>query len=480
MAVIDVEVFECERYRVMGGWSKDYLMPTESSAYRMRNCKKSWKNLAEVDDALLGPGWTWERVAGGDGWQLSPLPSTDADGWSYGVGFSSSFEGAPKGGVHCFARWRRMIRSQAFAGDTALLQAVSGPAANGCKQVDLDAVGELSQRLLDTLAAGSVYQGEAPLHKVTKLKWGLAESLFGNKCAANLDAALKSFIDAQRSRTTRVQEAFGGSAVDNAVAAARREQIDAEFIAEERESFATLAIRKYQPEISCSDTSGGEHNCRYRPVLCSYAGCGSQVSSHALQSHQEHCRFMPLPCEKCGEAIPRGEHRMHSSVACPLREAKCTFACIGCDVPLVQQALVKHLDDCQQSHVLMLLCALQDVIKTLTARVAQLESRSESFQTYTGQVVEGLGNRTQALEQESKALPATIDGKVAAVSKLAAEERKKSYTAAVEEARKNSEKMSRKVEEKVGTVQTEVAGIQSQLKNMQALGAAAARTSSGR
>jgi len=376
------------------------------------------------------------------------------------MNFASNFEGAPKAGVQSFTRWRRMIRSQAFAGDTALLQAVNGSTSNCCNQVDLDAMRNLAQRLLDTLAAGSVYHGEAPLHKVTKLKWALAERLFGDKPAANLDAALRGFIDAQRGRAMRVQEAFGGSATDDAGAAARREQIDAEFVVEERESFAALAIRKYQPEFSCSDTSGTDHNCRYRPAPCPYAGCGVRVSIHALKSHQEHCRFMPLPCEKCGEAIPRGEHRMHSLAACPLREAKCTFACIGCDVPLTQQAVVKHLDDCQQSHVLLLLCALQeqqDVINKLTARVAQLESCSDSFQTQTGGNIEGLDKRIQELEQQSKALPATIDSKVAAVSK-------KSSASAVEEARKHSEKITRKVEDKVGAVQSEVAGIQSQLK----------------
>lgn len=477
MAVVDVEIFECERYRLMSGWSKDYLLPTDSNVYRMRNCKKTWKVISEVDAAMLSPGWTWERLAtsqeghvGPEGWQVSPLPQADAEGWTYGVSFSPTYEGSPSGGVQYFARWRRLIRCQAFAGEAALQQAIcggAGPVSTLCGHVDLDAVSNLGQRLLDALATGSLYHSDASPTQ-TRLKWALAERILGEKASSSIDAALREFIDAQRGVGARVQEALGATQ-DEALAQSRRDLFCTAFPAEEREALAALALRRFRPELSCADESGAQHECRFRPVVCSHRGCGLRVSNHALESHEQSCRHLPLPCEKCGEQIPKGEHRMHLIAACPLRDAKCTYSGIGCEVPLTQQAVASHLDDCSQSHMLLLLCALQeqqDVIGKLTTRISELEARSAAHDKQSTESIDGHHKRVLALEERSKSMPAILDDKFSAAEKRAAEEKKRSVAATSEEAKKAAEKVGSKLEKNIEAVQKEVAGVQGQLRQV--------------
>merc|ERR1712137_390522 len=97
--------------------------------------------------------------------------------------------------------------------------------------------------------------------------------------------------------------------------------------------------------------------------------------------------FKPIACEKCGEMIPRRELHGHLAAACPMREATCNFRCIGCDVSLTQRDVQSHLEDCSQSHILLLLEKVmeqQTAIRSLTSKVNELESNHQELELARG------------------------------------------------------------------------------------------------
>eukprot|EP00927_Polykrikos_kofoidii_P062148 TRINITY_DN56968_c0_g1_i1.p1 TRINITY_DN56968_c0_g1~~TRINITY_DN56968_c0_g1_i1.p1 ORF type:complete len:543 (-),score=90.67 TRINITY_DN56968_c0_g1_i1:22-1497(-) len=381
----------------MAGWSQEYLLPTDRSAYRVRGCRKlSWKTVAEAEAALLAPGWCWEKCAGADGgeigWQLWPMEAVDEDGWSYGTNFPPTYEGAPKKSVQSFVRWRRFVRSQAFAGETALVSSLqSGNVGSndvvsiGCPHVDLAATTDMGHRLLEALAAASLMHGELSLPVIVRLKYQLAERVLA-ACAMGADSGSKQntpdvvladFIASQRSVASRLSGAFQSSGHDEVAIRTRMSEMKDEYQPMEREALSAIIVRRFRPDSACS-AGAGEHDCKFRPISCANPGCTDRFSAHAFAAHDKVCGFKRMNCEKCNEAVARSQLRVHASVACSKREVACTFSSIGCVASVSVQQLPEHLDNCTQGHLMMMLQVAteqQETIKTLTARVSELEMR---------------------------------------------------------------------------------------------------------
>jgi len=492
MAVVDVDIFECERYKPFVGWSKDYLWPTDANAYRIRGCRKvSWKTLSEVETALISPGWTWEKLLGANGtevnWQASPQPHSDSEGWLYSFDFNHNFEGTAKRGAQAFARWRRLARSQAFAGEGALALAVAagrGTAAAGevaalerssCPHVDLEAAGHLGQRLLEALAAGTLYHTENSMPTLVKLKRQLAEKLLQQDSSSSrssttgsqtADAALTEFVGAQRSVAARMAEAFKGA--DDTAIRARMAEIEERFPAAEREAFAFAALRRFSPELTCPADNVGEHDCRFRPVVCGHVGCRERMSAYAVETHNEVCRFVPIACEACNEKIPKGEMRTHIMAACPCREAKCAFHSIGCDKPLTHQSVPAHLDECIQSHLLLVLGIVteqQDVIRSLTSRVYELEKRATAHDAES-QAGSAIAQRVVVLERQTSKL-SDLEAQLGGHQKRSADEVRKAQAAAAEDAKRKADaaglEAKKKADAAVASVQKEIQAVKAQV-----------------
>lgn len=482
MATMDVELFECERYRPMLGWSSDYLLPTDKNAYRVRACKKTWRSISEAESALLAPGWSWEesRDVGGKvvGWEVdADGKRTDTEGWIYGANFSSNFEGSAKGAIQMFTRWRRLVRTQTFAGPEVLTRAVSTDVIRDvdafvCPNVDLEGALHIGRLLLEALAAASLY-GEVSAPALVQLKLQLVQRFVAKKGGQreSLEAALAGFVSTQRGVATRVAEAFKG--VDDSALVARIADTEKGFSAIEQEAFAVLAIRHLRPELTCPSTDPN-HVCALQAVLCQHVGCKVRCSAQAVEAHDSSCLFKLLPCEKCGEHIPRAQLRVHSTVACPLREASCTFGAIGCQAPLNHRDVAEHLERCTQSHLMLLLQTVleqQDVIRSLSARVYELESRTAASENadraaqtlLTGQIV-GLESKLVALEKQSgKDLKKVADS--------AADDAKKKADSAAQDARKHADKAVASTQKDLNSLRTEVGVVKaslSELKNMPA------------
>lgn len=293
-----------------------------------------------------------------------------------------------------FVRWRRLVRTMTFSADAAALSAwatAGKPAASGssapqafiCPHIDLSAAERTGRLLAETIASASLY-GEWSDHSSVSLKERLLEQLLQSKPPGKketLESLMASFVASHRGVATRMAEAFSGSEQDQASLTMRVAEVIATFPEVERESYATIAIRRYHPELACAAVQQ-EHECEFRPALCSNAGCTERCSEKYLRAHLEVCAHRLVPCEKCSEVVKRGEMVAHASAACPMREAKCSFSAIGCEIPLPHAKLAEHLEGCTQAHLMLFMRRIleqEDQAKQMCDRIARLESQNREL-----------------------------------------------------------------------------------------------------
>lgn len=496
MATLDAEIFKCERYRPLVGWSADYLLPTDRNAFRIRGYKKSFRTIAEAEVAVLAPGWAWEELRDGDGralgWEVDPTgQQVDAEGWCYSGNFTNNFEGSSKAGLQKFVRWKRLVRTQTFAGGVDALveaaRAASGrgaeaaPEAHACPYVDLEGAGRIGRILVEAVAMASLYV-EWSEPALVQLKAQLLEKVAGKESGARetFEAMVQGFIGAQRGLATRVSEAF--KAVDDAPLIARIAEVEPHFPPAEREAYAVLAIRRFRPDLACqAQAAAGEvhQDCPLRPVLCPHAACKERLSAKALEAHDAICAHKRVPCAKCGEEVPRGELRVHAAAACPEREASCTFSAVGCQSPLIHRDLAGHLEECCQAHLMLLLRALmeqQDLVQALTRKVADLEATCAT-QSRTSELET---QRANALEAKLVALDKKAAQDLKKASDSASEDARKKADTAAAEAKKRLDAAADNTKKEMTSVRAELASLKASVQELGALrGEVAALKASG-
>lgn len=391
---VEVELFEAQRYRPTGQsqWSSDYLMPTERKRYRVRHSNISWTVLTEAETELLPLGWTWDHQA----WrpQQQPDQLADADGWIYGTAWNVNFDGAAEPGRTCMVRWRRIVRLQTFAGTAAFMHAV-GEARDteGCPNVDLDTMTTFSRQLLEALAMASM-RCEWSKPQLVKMKSALVEKLREQKPnqVRSIKFVLDEFIEAQggiihQANRARPSWLGGGGAVDTGSQwqqeeiAGRMEELEANFPLVEREVLAAFAMRRLCPELTCRAPDGqdSEHDCAFRQSLCPNRGCCERISQRNAKAHAKVCAFKCVPCERCGEEIMRKEMAAHVAAACPDRPISCCFAPIGCTTELSHRIFERHLEDCTQAHLMLLMRTVQDQQQQIKDLVQEVQVDKETY-----------------------------------------------------------------------------------------------------
>jgi len=110
-----IEIFENQRYSLIGGWSNASLLPAvvDPFAFTTTDSMDGWHTIEEVNSALLSTGWSWIHDSS---WTPHVTSSTDPDGWSYSINFSFINEAvAEKGSLH-FVRRRTLRRHRDFHG----------------------------------------------------------------------------------------------------------------------------------------------------------------------------------------------------------------------------------------------------------------------------------------------------------------------------------------------------------------------------
>jgi hypothetical protein len=283
--------------------------------------------------------------------------------------------------------------------------------------------------LVEGLAAASL-KGEWSTPALVKLKQKLLEWLRDQPTLGpagkgkGMQSVVADFVKAQGGMLSRVGGAFKGEP-DQAALTTRAAEVEECFPSAEREAYAALAMRRFCPGQACQATSE-EHPCEFRPVLCPHSGCNARLSARSQAAHEETCRFKVIACEACGEMICRGEMPKHLASACPERSTDCAFSCVGCAAPLTQRRLPTHLDDCTQSHLLLLLQAFQaerESNKALRARLEELERNTAA------QEVERAANLT-ALAGTVTAIRTHLEGVEKKLAQTAQEAKKADSAAA--------------------------------------------------
>lgn len=425
MGTTEVELFACERYRVLAGWSASYLLPTDRGAFRVRGSKTSWSKLQEAEKALLGPGWQWEDLHDGEAnavrWQVAPLDCADSEGWTYGTQFASSFEGSAAAGRASIARWQRLVRSQVFVGGVHFLRAVGAPVPV-CLNVDLEVAAAAGRLILEGLAAASMRSSwSAPA--LVSLKQKLLSFLLKQPAGCGslvrtVQGAIKDFVSAQGGVMAQMADALKGT--DETGLTQRIAEVEACFPQLERDSYAAIALRRLCPDCCCSSAQE-QHDCRHAPVTCPHVGCTERISAYAVASHDAACKFKLVECPRCKEQVRRGELQAHRKSACPEREAVCAFASVGCTAAIVHREAEAHLEECAQAHLLLTLQALEEereAGRQLAARVVDLERKAAVSEV----ALASLG----ALQVQMVQLAARLE----ATEKKLAQEEKKSEAAA--------------------------------------------------
>lgn len=419
MGTVEVELFACERYRVLAGWSSNYLLPADRGAFRARGSKTSWSKLLEAEKALLGPGWQWEDLHDGEAnavrWQVAPLNCADSEGWTYGTQFASSFEGSAVPGRASIARWQRMVRSQVFVGGVHFLRAVGAPVPV-CLNVDLEVAATAGQHILEGLAAASMRSSwSAPALVALKQKllaFLLKQPAGCGSLVRTVQGAIKDYVSAQGGVMAQMADALKGT--DETGLTQRVAEVEACLPLQERDAYAALALRRLCPDCCCSSAQE-QHDCRHTPVACPHVGCTQRISAYAVSSHDAVCKFKLVQCPRCKELVRRGELQAHRKAACPEREAVCAFASLGCTATIVHREATAHLEECVQSHLLLTLQALEEergASRQLAARVADLERKAAvsevalaslgALQVQTAQLAARLEASEKRLAQEEK------------------------------------------------------------------------------
>merc|ERR1712039_58427 len=184
--------------------------------------------------------------------------------------------------------------------------------------------------------------------------------------------------------------------------------------------------------------------CEFQPVVCPHQGCQERCSSKDLEAHDQICPHKPIACKKCKEMIPRSKHRVHAMAVCPNREARCTFSCIGCEVPVQHCDLEKHLDDSTQGHLMLLMRALmeqKELVSTLSSRVEEL-----------GAACAEANEARKAEEKKNTALAAQVAGleaKLAAFEQKSAQDLRKSCDAVSSDTKKKTEAMEKETKKRL-------------------------------
>uniref|UniRef100_A0A7S2HD16 TRAF-type domain-containing protein n=1 Tax=Helicotheca tamesis TaxID=374047 RepID=A0A7S2HD16_9STRA len=396
-----IEIYENQRFWVGGGFSRKGLLPTDRCrAYSTFDGSLSWQSLQGASEGILGKGWHFDDsddgfvpVGGANG-------TSDSDGWSYFVDFSSEAlrnPSASKGMKH-FVRRRRLVRTKTFQPDQFLPQEVHLE----CEYADSNEVDALSSKMLEALSIATLLRQKQ--HVTDKLaitlKAKLVDSLnIGDTVAPipeaedahastrlkNLRKELDGFAEKQETAISVIGKTLNFSGPE--ALSDRQSEISAKYFSkEERDLIATLAVKHLDPEyrLHCNEMSCTAETCEFYVVSCPNAGCTRRMSKKHLSHHdREECGYKIISCPLgCGDTFPRNRKDVHIADACSARIVSCPFAKVGCPTEVAAKDLAQHLEENVNSHLLLTsnrMMEYEKVFRDMNAKIGHLESENISL-----------------------------------------------------------------------------------------------------
>ena len=153
----------------------------------------------------------------------------------------------------------------------------------------------------------------------------------------------------------------------------------------ERASIAFCIIKhldKAYCQMQCHSMMGCNNDkCDYTWVQCPNEGCFEIMSRVYIGSHVEcNCVFRRVTCD-CGDEFAKHQQLQHLKEVCPLREAPCPFAHLGCTAVLKAKEIPPHVEKETGSHLLLALQRMKEYeiqFRRLHDRIDTLQSQQKS------------------------------------------------------------------------------------------------------
>lgn len=181
----------------------------------------------------------------------------------------------------------------------------------------------------------------------------------------------------------------------------------------ERYAIASLLIKKLDThfQLHCSKIDCGDA-CDYQWVPCPNQDCPAMMSRMYLSAHEQECPFQPITCE-CGDTFPRMKQATHLTDVCPLRDATCPFARIGCSKIVPARDIPSHIDKDTSTHLLLAFHRMMEyeaTIRMIHERVNELEKENRELKKII-LTEKTVADRTyKQVDQKLTSLKTRVDG----------------------------------------------------------------------
>ena len=346
--------------------------------------------------------------------------------------------GVKEKGILHFVRSRRMSRIATFDPN----QVLPREEWTKCDSCDSEMVDKLSTHLLECLASASKMEQHSKCTdaivcdlKKQLIDWMKLKEHFPNEYEKpedevynhieKLERHLDNFGKKKQSTFSKIVNMTHSKRQSLTGVAVRIAEITKRyFTKEERDAWASLAIRHHDTEFNyhCKNENCGD-SCDFTVVKCPHEGCKVSLSRKYLADHDEDCPLKVIACAReCGDKCRREQMEHHRTEVCVLRDAKCPFHLLGCDLVVRHKDIPEHLETNSNGHMLLAMNRMleyQSVFSDLTGRIIQLEEEVKVAKATGAAVTVGLSSAVAALElQKKNQAKATTDSESSVMSSL--------------------------------------------------------------
>jgi hypothetical protein len=239
----------------------------------------------------------------------------------------------------------------------------------------------------------------------------------------NLQQAIQNFADQEQRNVGLISSLFSSTLPSFANRTSEIQRFQEQYCASvntgqffsehERLAIASLLIKKLDThfQLHCSKIDCGD-TCDYQWVSCPNRDCPAMISRLYLSAHEQECPFQPVTCD-CGDTFPRMKQATHLTEVCPLRDATCPFARIGCSKVVPAKDVPDHVDKDTSTHLLLAfhrMMEYESTIRMIHVRVNELEKENRELKKFILTENAVADRNCKLVDQKLTALQRRVDG----------------------------------------------------------------------
>jgi hypothetical protein len=428
-----VTIHENQRCWIGRGFSARGLLPNDRGPYSFADGSQSWKTRDEAENELLGIGWKYRTNTTTDASSAqqqqqhqvfpddapasgNPDPSDhnndmdheSDDDWYYARDFTApAIRDAKRirGPLHwvrfrcwttrimefdpnVFCHPREIYQQCTHYGDSEAVQALANLLLEALTYMCL--IHENGKQGTTTFKESNVHRRKIDL-LVFLIHYSSSRHVDATEQDAfrelqNLQQAIQNFADQEQRNVGLISSLFSSTLPSFANRTTNIHGFQEQYCASvntgqffnesERLAIASLLIKKLDThfQLHCSKIDCGD-TCDYEWVSCPNRDCPAMISRMYLSAHEQECPFQPVTCD-CGGTFPRMKQATHLTEVCPLRDATCPFARIGCSKIVPAKDVPDHVDKDTSTHLLLAfhrMMEYESTIRMIHVRVNELE-----------------------------------------------------------------------------------------------------------